>query len=172
MSVSVVAEKQNWTLDHLKSKHSSIPFNPLIANTFFRSGYIESWGRGIEKIHRECLEWGIAEPAYDYSMTGLMLSFEANSEQISTAGEKTRVETQVETRVEVPLKTPDKILAVLADTPDVSLAELAYIIDKSVSAVERAVAKLVSDGRLRHVGPKKGGRWEVLAVRDKAQNTD
>jgi len=113
-----------------------------------------------------------AEPDYDYSMTGLMLSFEANSEQISTAGEKTRVETQVETRVEVPLKTPDKILAVLADTPDVSLAELAYIIDKSVSAVERAVAKLVSDGRLRHVGPKKGGRWEVLAVRDKAQNTD
>ncbi len=155
---------ENWTLDHLRSKHPSIPYNPLIANTFFRSGYIESWGRGIEKIHRECLEWGIAEPDYDYSMTGLMLSFEANSEQISTAGQKMSVE--------MPVKTPDKILAVLADTPDVSLSELAYIVEKSVRTVERVVAKLVTEGKLRHVGPKKTGHWEVLNVIDNKQNTD
>jgi len=33
-------------------KHPSKPFNPLLANAFFRAGYIESWGRGIEKILR------------------------------------------------------------------------------------------------------------------------
>ena len=43
----------------------------------------------------------------------------------------------------------------LADTPDGSLSELAYIVEKSVRTVERVVAKLVTEGKLRHVGPKK-----------------
>jgi ATP-dependent DNA helicase RecG len=39
-----------WTLDKLLGHHDSIPRNPGIANAFFRSGQIETWGRGIEKI--------------------------------------------------------------------------------------------------------------------------
>ena len=35
-------------------KHRSRPYNPLIANTFFRAGFIEAWGRGIEKIKDSC----------------------------------------------------------------------------------------------------------------------
>lgn len=61
---------ERWTLDHLLGKHPSKPFNPLIANAFFRAGYIESWGRGIEKIHRECLAHGIEPPAYDFGRRG------------------------------------------------------------------------------------------------------
>jgi ATP-dependent DNA helicase RecG len=38
---------ENWTLKRFLGKHPSQPFNPLIANAFFRAGYIESWGRGI-----------------------------------------------------------------------------------------------------------------------------
>jgi ATP-dependent DNA helicase RecG len=37
----------NWTVAQLLSKHASKPHNPDIANVFFRSGYVESWGRGI-----------------------------------------------------------------------------------------------------------------------------
>jgi ATP-dependent DNA helicase RecG len=33
---------ENWTIDKLKTKHPSNPYNPDIANAFFRSGYIES----------------------------------------------------------------------------------------------------------------------------------
>lgn len=43
-----------------------------------------------------------------------------------------------------------------------TLTEVAAQLGKSVSAVERASAKLVADGKLRYVGPKKGGHWEVL----------
>ncbi|OQW97847.1 MAG: hypothetical protein BWK73_53655 [Thiothrix lacustris] len=31
-------------VERLLGKHPSNPYNPLIANTFFRCGYIESWG--------------------------------------------------------------------------------------------------------------------------------
>jgi ATP-dependent DNA helicase RecG len=34
----------NWTIDTLQEKHSSVPHNPDISNAFFRIGYIEAWG--------------------------------------------------------------------------------------------------------------------------------
>lgn len=39
-----------WTVETLLSSHRSFPYNPDIANAFFRSGEIEAWGRGIERI--------------------------------------------------------------------------------------------------------------------------
>ena len=45
---------ENWTIDKLFHEHSSRPHNPDIANAFFRSGYVESWGRGIEKMTEQC----------------------------------------------------------------------------------------------------------------------
>lgn len=41
---------ETWTLENLMIKHAHRPFNPNIAHTFYLAGFIESWGRGIEKI--------------------------------------------------------------------------------------------------------------------------
>lgn len=38
-----------WTAETLMEPHDSIPYNPDIANVFYRMGYIETWGRGIQK---------------------------------------------------------------------------------------------------------------------------
>ena len=73
---------QDWTLERLLGQHPSAPYNPLIAGAFFRAGYIEAWGRGIEKIDRECREHGIDPPLYDTGMSGLMLTFQANPEHL------------------------------------------------------------------------------------------
>ncbi|EIJ35367.1 Fic family protein [Thiothrix nivea] len=72
--------------------------------------------------------------------------------------EKTPVETQVKTRV----KVPEQILELLQQQPTLTLAEVAGKLGKSVSAIERAAAKLRKEGRLRRVGPIKGGHWEVV----------
>lgn len=77
---------------------------------------------------------------------------------VSKAGKKTRVETQVITRV----KTPQQILGLLQQQPHMTLAEVAATLGRAVSTIERAAAKLQADGKLRYLGPKKGGRWEVL----------
>jgi predicted HTH transcriptional regulator len=70
--------------------------------------------------------------------------------------------TPVETPVEMAAKTPVKILSALEQNPRMTLTELASIIGKSLSAVERACARLVHEGKLRFVGPRKGGHWEIL----------
>ena len=72
--------------------------------------------------------------------------------------EKMRVEMQVQMRV----KTPDLILQQLSTNPNMTLAEVAKQIGKSVTTVERTVAKLKTQGRLAFIGPKKGGRWQVI----------
>jgi ATP-dependent DNA helicase RecG len=52
----------NWTIEDLLNKHSSQPRNPDIATAFFRSGYVESWGRGMDKMKNLCLEAKIPAP--------------------------------------------------------------------------------------------------------------
>lgn len=66
---------ENWTVDMLQKKHSSIPYNPDIANAFFRSGYVEAWGRGIEKINENCVEAGLPLPLIYYNTGGCWVEF-------------------------------------------------------------------------------------------------
>ena len=65
----------NWTITNLLKKHASKPYNPDIANTLFRSGYIESWGRGIEKMVNYCLEAGIPAPNYSFEGSDFLVEF-------------------------------------------------------------------------------------------------
>ena len=66
---------QNWTIDTLQKKHSSVPYNPDISNAFFRIGYIEAWGRGIRKMNEQCTEAGLPLPLYYYESSGFWVEF-------------------------------------------------------------------------------------------------
>lgn len=66
---------ENWTVENLSVKHPSKPYNPDIANALFRSGYIESWGRGTLKMINECVQFGIPKPNYFYDMSGFWVEF-------------------------------------------------------------------------------------------------
>jgi ATP-dependent DNA helicase RecG len=59
-------------------------------------------------------------------------------------------------------KTPVKILRILKEQPDLALADLASQVARTPRAIEMACAKLLKEGKLRRVGPAKGGHWEVL----------
>ena len=71
-----------------------------------------------------------------------------------------------EVSVKTPVETPVKILALLRKNPQMTLAQVATQIERSVRAAERAAAKLIKEGRLRYVGPKRGGHWEVIGGRE------
>jgi ATP-dependent DNA helicase RecG len=74
-----------WTVEHLKRKHPSIPFNPDVANAFFRAGMIEAWGRGTMKIINDCRKAKLPIPSFRYDMSGFVIEFEyepANSRKV------------------------------------------------------------------------------------------
>lgn len=61
--------------DNLMSKHASKPYNPLIANAYYPAGFIESWGRGIEKICQTCEEDGYPRSEYMVNPEDIMIKF-------------------------------------------------------------------------------------------------
>ncbi len=59
--------------EKLFRKHSSKPFNPKLAEVFFKSGMIEAWGRGFDKIREGCNKYDGPLPEYDISEYGVMV---------------------------------------------------------------------------------------------------
>jgi hypothetical protein len=138
----------------------------LIANAFFRAGYIEAWGRGIEKIHRECREHDIPPPVFDYGMSGLMLTFRANPQHLIAAwGEqeaKGRMGEKVGEKVgEALTNNQRQILTLLRENPRMAAREVAQHIGISSRKVEQHIAKLKALTLLKRIGPAKGGYWQV-----------
>lgn len=148
---------ENCTVAQLLAKHASKPFNPLIANAFFRAGMIESWGRGIEKIRQECKAAGVPLPEYRTDASGLMVQFNAGIRQ----KEKVTGKTPVKTLQKTLQKTPDRVIELLRQDGLLSISEIAIQIGKSHSAVQRVLNKLRESGIIERIGPAKGGHWVV-----------
>ena len=66
-----------WTAETIMGKHSSVPYNPDIARVFYRAGYIESWGRGIERICNACTALGAELPEYQVTGADTMVFFKS-----------------------------------------------------------------------------------------------
>ena len=65
---------ESWTTDKLFESHPSTPYNPLIANAFFRSGDIESWGRGYKRILEAVSAYKLLPPKLEM-LSGLMITY-------------------------------------------------------------------------------------------------
>ena len=65
---------ESWTTEKLFESHPSSPYNPLIANVFFRSGDIESWGRGYKRILEAVSAYKLLPPKLEM-ISGLMITY-------------------------------------------------------------------------------------------------
>jgi len=74
--------KELSSTEKLFQKHSSKPYNPKLAGTFFKSGMIEAWGRGFDKIKEACDLHGTALPEYEILSYGVMVLCKANEQYI------------------------------------------------------------------------------------------
>ncbi|MFC1763809.1 ATP-binding protein [Planctomycetota bacterium] len=139
----------------------SVCRNPLIAGLLLRCDYIEKMGTGIERI-RDALKEAKCPDVKVRFNTMFTLEFPRPTYVAGVESGETPVETSVKTSVETSVKTSVKLLELLSEHPQMTLAEAARIIGRSVRAIELASSKLVKQGKLKHIGPQKGGHWEVL----------
>lgn len=59
-------------------------------------------------------------------------------------------------------KTSERIISLLGENPRHSAKSIADSLGLSVKAIEKQLAKLKADGRIRRIGSPKGGHWEVV----------
>lgn len=60
------------TEEDLWKVHRSNPRNPLLADTCFKAGYIDAWGRGTIKIIESCKDAGLPEPVLKEEQGGFL----------------------------------------------------------------------------------------------------
>ena len=64
-----------WNARTLTEKHKSRPYNPNIAEAFFRAGLVEAWGRGIAKVQNVCHTMGYPEPKFEVLGEDMTVTF-------------------------------------------------------------------------------------------------
>jgi len=62
--------------EDLYKPHRSLPWNPIIAHSFYLRGIIEMWGRGTLKMRELCLEAKLPEPLITVPHGEVMITFE------------------------------------------------------------------------------------------------
>ncbi|MGB0372251.1 MAG: ATP-binding protein [Opitutales bacterium] len=144
------------SIEQLFQPHESIPRNPLIAEVCYRAGYIDSWGRGVEKIGEACEAARLPAPVFIERSGGVLV------ELFRTGSEKSEVKNEVKNEVKSKVKTPDLLMQFLKVNPTATLQDAAGELGKSISSMEKVSAQLRKEGKLRYVGPQKGGHWEVI----------
>ena len=151
---------EGWTVDTLMEPHDSKPYNPDIANVFYRAGFIENWGQGIQKICDECQGIGAELPVYELVGTTLRIHFKALESALIDQPKVPKGQNE-------PLDEPkedlliDKIILLLRDNPKATYDELVTELSVSRSTIKRAMGNLVADGHIVRVGGKRYGHWEI-----------
>lgn len=160
IQISVYADKiyiandcilpEDWTIDDLMGKHRSRPYNPLIANTFFRAGFIEAWGRGIEKIKDSCKEAGNPMPEYAIKRGDIMVMFKSLVSMTDQANQAD--DNSVSAR----------ILKVIEEKPMLSQKKIADVIGEKYSTVKYYMESMKKSGIIKREGSNQKGKWTIL----------
>ncbi len=172
------------TVDEIRQGNVSSRRNPKIADLLRRIHLVEAWGRGVPLILENAPDASFIE------IGGLFITrfkrpsaLEAAAEASAKTGMETGGEntgTSRETGIEIPetsretgteaaspdalagLSTARKILLHLQSEPANTAKNLAQKVGITEKGVRYHLEQLKKQGKLRHVGPTKGGYWEVI----------
>lgn len=153
-----------WTVNTLMEPHDSKPYNPDIANVFYRAGFIENWGQGIQKICDECQGIGAELPVYKLIGTTLRIRFQAlESALIDQSKTQKRQNVKMSKRQGGVLDDVlvDRIMETLRKNPKITQVRLASALDVSPCTLQRKMDELRAAGKIERMGGKRYGYWNV-----------
>lgn len=145
---------------NLYEKHNSKPYNPLIANVFFLAGFIESWGRGFEKIKEECKKTNTPLPKVKVTSGGVMIYCTPSEKYMKSLQQLGGYRRDTEND-----KINDKIkmlLDALKSNPKATIPELSQKTSISPASVSRYLKQLQEEKIIQRVGSNKTGYWQIL----------
>lgn len=149
-------------------KHSSKPYNPKLANVFFKSGMIEAWGRGFEKIKDACEKYNGRLPEYNISVSGIMVLCKACDKYLELLNGNEGNSLIQDERIMSELMSGKKkepvqqILEYLKNHTTITTATGKEITGKSEAQVRRYLKVLTDCGIIKSKKITKGNVYERL----------
>ena len=157
---------ENWTLHNLMQKHASAPYTPNLAHVFYFAGFIESWGRGIEKICSACKNAGVPVPQYTINPGDIMIQFCATEELVVHSATPRVTEKTNDRAIKKVIENLDKkslkILKLLVEDPGYTYLKLAKETSLSQKTIYMRLKRMQEDGLIERVGSARNGYWKVM----------
>lgn len=148
------------TAEKLMAAHTSRPHNPSIANVFYRAGYIERWGRGIQKICDACRNLGADDPIYRVYIEDIMVEFNALQSAIVDDDKVPKYQSTVDFGA-LEDALVQRIIDVLQVSPEISQEGLADELGTTRCVIQKKITILKNMGKIERVGGKRYGHWEI-----------
>lgn len=150
---------ENWTLENLMCKHASNPYNSNIAHVFYLAGFIESWGRGIEKICSACKNDSVPQPVYTINPGDIMIEFTAPEDRVIRSG---KVTDRVTVKVTDLLTDNERVLLrLLSEDPGYTMPRLSEKMGISRKTVAQRMKQLKEKGFIERIGSDRKGYWKI-----------
>jgi len=130
--------------------------NLSIAKAFYRAGFIESWGRGIEKICNACTDHGVPLPEYTVHPEDILLLLKGlDQAPLSvTSGVTDKVTDEV-------TDGESAVLELLLKDGRLTMPKLADMLFVSRKTIATRIKRLKEKGLLEREGSDRAGRWIV-----------
>lgn len=155
----------SWTAENLLGKHVSKPYNPNIAHVFYLAGFIESWGRGIEKISVACKNDGVPQPKFTIHPQDIMIEFEAPDDwsigNIDSKDDTDVVDNVVDNVVDGLADIDKKVLLIMKKNRTVIIADIAKKLNVTKRTIDRSIRDLKNMGILERIGTSRNGYWKI-----------
>ena len=136
-----------WSVKAAIESPMSQPHNPLIAGAFFRSGQIESWGRGIRRMTESCALWGKPLQVIDVRYNSVFsITFEDNitNKKFDNLNERQKL-----------------ILEQIQVNPLVSVSDMADKLGITPRNVKANIKTLKDAGIVSRIGSTRKDKWVV-----------
>ena len=127
-------------IEKFKENHISKPFNPIIANMFYKAGFVESWGKGTNNMVEDCLKMHLPEPEYKYTFASVQVIFYKTPQK----------------------STRENILMLMEQDSKVTISIIAQELNIGRDTINEHISKLKKESKIKRIGGRKDGYWEVL----------
>ena len=164
---------ENFTVETLLTVHESRPRNQLIARAFYLAGFIESWGRGYEKIRDQFAAMQLAMPTFELVRGGMMTTIIREKAKTIMGTNHIANETKVDPisdTTNVPLKSIVKLTerqSVIVELLRVNVplnvplnaTKMSNMLNVSRKTIQRDLEELKNMGLITKLGSRKDGYW-------------
>ncbi len=139
-----------------------------INKSYKEANIIEKYGSGIKRIQEGFSAHGLLAPRFEEIGSGFRVTvFKNNNDKDRIKGRsKDRIKGE---KPKYPGKTPIKpeekekiLMQKISKDPLVTAEELSAFLNMNVRNTRKYLAKLKEEGKIKRVGSRKNGRWEVI----------
>ena len=157
------------TPENIENVHASYPRNKNLAFAFYKAGFIESWGRGWQKICDGFTAAGLPKPTIESAQGGVLVTFQRNNVNIVKPNSRGAQDVADGVAVNVAEELTERqcfIIELVKNGVALNVAvNTKYLSEKlnvNRKTIQRDIAYLQERKLIQWVGSDKNGHWEII----------